>query len=117
MNRWAKQALAEWRRYHEPPDLEARLSGIRTAIKTLFPKLRLGDALDAQAIRHSWEKIVGSFIASQSEPHRLRNGVLYVLVHQASVRFELERTWKAEVVNKLKTEYGTAKIRDVKFFG
>jgi hypothetical protein len=33
------------------------------------------------------------------------------------VRFELERTWKAEITRKLAAEFGAEKIREVKFFG
>lgn len=73
--------------------------------------------MDEQAVRRAWEKIVGSFVAAQSVPDRIRNGVLFVRVHQSSVRFELERTWKAEIVRKLRAEFDVSKIREVKFFG
>jgi hypothetical protein len=32
------------------------------------------------------------------------------------VRFELERTWKAEIARKLAAEFGSDKIREVRFF-
>ena len=116
MSRWADKAMAEWRGYREPRDPSARLSGVRAAIAALLPQLGLGDAVDEQAVRRSWERIVGPFIASQSFPERIRAGVLHVRVHQPSVRFELERTWKAEVARKLATEFGASKIREVRFF-
>jgi predicted nucleic acid-binding Zn ribbon protein len=117
MSRWADTVLAEWRRYREPQDLAARTTGVLDALRLLLPKLGLGDAMDEQAVRRAWVAIVGPFIASQSQPDRIRGGVLYVRVHQSSVRFELERTWKAEIARKLAAEFGKAKIRDVKFFG
>lgn len=117
MSFWAEKVLAEWRRYREPSNPDARLTGIRAALDALLPKLGLGDAVDEQAVRRAWEQIVGSFIAAQSVPDRIRNGVLFVRVHQSSVRFELERTWKAEIARKLTAEFGASKIRDVKFFG
>lgn len=117
MNRWAEQALTEWRRYREPQNPQARLSKIGTALNALLPKLGLSDTLDEKEVRHSWGQIVGSFIASQSAPDRLRRGVLFIRVHQSSVRFELERTWKAEILRKLIEKFGAAKIREVKFFG
>lgn len=114
---WAEKALTEWRGYREPSDPNARLVGVRAALSVLLPKLGLGDAMDEQAVRRAWEKIVGSFVAAQSVPDRIRNGVLFVRVHQSSVRFELERTWKAEIVRKLRAEFDVSKIREVKFFG
>lgn len=116
MSRWADKALAEWRGYREPPDPGARLSGVRAALAALLPKLGLGDAVDEQAVRRSWGRIVGPFIAAQSFPERIRGGVLHVRVHQPSVRFELERMWKAEVAGKLAEEFGASKIREVRFF-
>lgn len=117
MSRWAEKAMAEWRRYREPPDPEARLSGVGAVLAGLLPKLGLGNALEEHAVRRAWGEIVGSFIAAQSVPDRISGGVLYVRVQQSSVRFELERTWKAEISRKLAAEFGSSKIREVRFFG
>ena len=116
MSRWAETVLAEWRRYREPRDIAARTSGISAALRGLLPKLGMGNALDEQAVRRSWADLVGPFIASQSEPDKIRGGILYVRVHQSSVRFELERQWKADIARKLAGEFGADKIRGVKFF-
>jgi predicted nucleic acid-binding Zn ribbon protein len=116
MSRWADTVMAEWRRYREPRDLDRHTSGLVDALRGLLPKLGLKDAMDEQAVRRAWSGLVGSFIAAQSEPDRLRGGVLYVRVHQSSVRFELERTWKADIERKLSAEFGADKIRAVKFF-
>ncbi|MFM8231992.1 MAG: DUF721 domain-containing protein [Chthoniobacterales bacterium] len=116
MSRWAETVLAEWRRYREPRDIGARTTGVVDALRGLLPKIGLGNAVDEQAVRRSWTTIVGDFIASQSEPDKIRGGILYVRVHQSSVRFELERQWKAEIARKLAAEFGADKIRGVKFF-
>jgi predicted nucleic acid-binding Zn ribbon protein len=116
MSRWADTVMAEWRRYREPRDLEQRTSGLVDALRGLLPKLGLSTAMDEHAVRRAWSGLVGPFIAGQSEPDRLRGGVLYVRVHQSSVRFELERTWKQEIAQKLSAEFGADKIREVKFF-
>ena len=116
MSRWADTVMAEWRRYREPRDLAQRTSVFSDALRSLLPKLGLATAMDEQAVRRSWTGLVGAFIASQSEPDRIRGGILYVRVHQSSVRFELERTWKAEIEAKLAAEFGSDKIRSVKFF-
>lgn len=116
MSHWAKTALAEWRGYREPTDPEARTSLLGSVLGKLMPQLGLGQAMDEQAVRKSWVLLVGDFIATQSAPDRIRGGVLYVKVHQPSVRFELERMWKAEITRKLSEEFGSDKIREVKFF-
>jgi predicted nucleic acid-binding Zn ribbon protein len=116
MSRWADTVMAEWRRYREPRDPDRRTSSLGDALRGLLPKLGLKNAMDEQAVRRSWSGLVGPFIAAQSEPDRLRAGVLYVRVHQSSVRFELERVWKAGIETKLAAEFGADKIRSVKFF-
>lgn len=116
MSRWGDRALAEWRRYHEPCDPSTRVSGMADALRALLPTLGLREAVDEQAVRRSWRAMVGDFIADQSEPDKIRGGVLYIRVHQSSVRFELERVWKAEIAHKLSVEFGADKIRAVKFF-
>jgi predicted nucleic acid-binding Zn ribbon protein len=117
MSRWADTVMAEWRRYREPRDTAQRTAGLGEALRGLLPKLGLAQSLDEQAIRRAWSGLVGPFIAGQSEPDRIRGGVLYVRVHQSGVRFELERVWKADIESKLAAEFGADKIRSVKFFG
>lgn len=117
MSRWADTALAEWRGYREARDSGRRTSSFGEALRALLPKLGLGDALDEAAVRRAWSGIVGPFIAMQAVPDRIRGGVLYVKVYQSSVRFELERMWKAEIGEKLAAEFGAAKIREVRFIG
>jgi predicted nucleic acid-binding Zn ribbon protein len=116
VSHWADTVMAEWRRYREPRDPAQRTSGLADALRGLLPKLGLASAMDEQAVRRAWSGLVGDFIASQSEPDRIRGGVLHVRVHQSSVRFELERVWKAEIESKLAAEFGADKIRSVKFF-
>ncbi len=116
MSRWSDTVMTEWRRYREPRDTEQRTSGFADALRGLLPKLGLANSLDEHAIRRAWSGLVGAFIASQSEPDRIRGGMLHVRVHQSSVRFELERVWKADIETKLAAEFGAEKIRGVKFF-
>ncbi|MFZ4482810.1 MAG: DUF721 domain-containing protein [Chthoniobacterales bacterium] len=117
MSKWAKNAVAEWRSYGEERDTSSHATTIAAALAALLPKLGLADAMDEHAVRRAWAGLVGPFIAAQSVPDRIRNRVLHVQVHQSSVRFELERTWKAEITRKLAAEFGADKIREVKFFG
>jgi predicted nucleic acid-binding Zn ribbon protein len=115
MSRWADAARAEWRRYREPAETDHRLIRLGPALAALLPALGLGNALDENEVRQAWAGIVGPFIAAQSAPDRLRGGVLHVRVHQSSVRFELERTWKPEITRKLAARFGPDRVREVKF--
>ena len=38
-----------------------------------------------------------------------------IRVIQPSVRYELDRTWKPEIIRKLKERFGEKMIRDIKF--
>ena len=117
MSRWGDTVMAEWRRYREPRDTSHRTTGVAGALRGLLPRLGLGQSLEEHSVRRAWAGLVGPFIAGQSEPDRIRGGVLYVRVHQSGVRFELERVWKADIESKLAAEFGADKIRSVKFFG
>ncbi len=117
MKKWADSAMAEWRSCRQARDTSAHATTVRDALAALLPKLGLAGAMDEHAVRRAWAGLVGPFIAAQSVPDRIRNGILHVQVHQSSVRFELERTWKAEITRKLAAEFGADKIREVKFFG
>jgi oligoribonuclease (3'-5' exoribonuclease) len=58
---------------------------------------------------------VGDFIAQHSQPERLVAGILHVRVIQSSVRYELDRTWKPQIIRKLRDQFGEKVIRDIKF--
>jgi oligoribonuclease (3'-5' exoribonuclease) len=42
-------------------------------------------------------------------------GTLHIRVIQPSVRYELDRTWKPEIIRKLREQFGEKVIRDIKF--
>jgi len=54
-------------------------------------------------------------MAVHSAPIALCEGVLYVRVLQPSLRFELERVAKNEILRKLKQRFGGKTIRDLHF--
>jgi hypothetical protein len=45
----------------------------------------------------------------------LSGGVLSIQVLQPSVRYELERNWKNEILAKLQARFGKKTIREIKF--
>ena len=77
--------------------------------------LGLQDRLRAENVIAAWKDIVGEFVAKNSAPRQLKEGVLYVSVLQPSLHFELERVWKKDIVEKLKRRFGAKVVRDVRF--
>jgi hypothetical protein len=45
----------------------------------------------------------------------LSGGVLGIHVLQPSLRYELERNWKREILTKLQERFGKKAIREIKF--
>src|ERR1700744_2439275 len=54
----------------------------------------------------AWNEIVGEFFSQHSRPARLVNGVLYVLVLQPTVLYELDRRWKGMILEKIRVRFG-----------
>jgi hypothetical protein len=48
-------------------------------------------------------------------PVLLRDGILYVLVLQPALHYELEQISKSDILRKLKKRFGSKTIRDVRF--
>lgn len=109
----ARRLLQEWRGFDDGvrPDRSAPVSEI---LARLLPQFGLDDRIKEADITAAWKEIVGNFIASHSHPERLMGGVLHIRVIQPSVRYELDRTWKPEIVRKLRAQFGDKVIKDIK---
>ena len=110
----ARRLLPEWRGFDndERPDRSASVSDI---LGKILPQLGLDTRIKEADITAAWKGIVGEFIAQQSQPDRLVAGTLHIRVIQPSVRYELDRTWKPEIIRKLREQFGEKVIRDIKF--
>lgn len=109
------RVLAEWRGYRETPPASERAASVGSLIAKAMQGLGLGSRVKESEVLQAWKETVGEFISAHSTPSRLRDGVLYVRVLQPSVHFELERVWKPQIVEKLRTRFGPKTVRDVKF--
>lgn len=110
-----RRALAEWRGLSEPPPKPDRCQAVGALLEKILPKLGLKDRLSEQQIMEAWRDIVGDFLARHSLPVSLSGGVLTVQVLQPSVRYELDRTWKREILTKLQAQFGARVVREVRF--
>lgn len=110
----AQRVLQEWRGLPGEPRPD-RSSAIGEVLGKLLPKLGLDSRIKEADITAAWAGIVGDFIAQHSQPERLVAGTLHVRVIQSSVRYELDRTWKPQIIRKLRDQFGEKVIRDIKF--
>lgn len=106
-------ALEEWRGLPETRE-ERPLVAVSAAIHQLVAKLGLRERIDEADILAAWREIVGDFLARHSQPSRLVNGVLHIQVMQSSVRYELDRTWRAEILRKLQARFGKHAIKSLR---
>lgn len=110
-----QRVLNEWRGLPDKPERPERCTLAADALKKLLPKLGLSERLNEQDVMAAWKEIVGDFLAEHSTPVSLKEGVLIIQVLQPTVRYELDRTWKAEILRKLKTRFGPKSVKDVRF--
>ena len=110
-----KRILQEWRGLPEAPDRPERCILASEALKKLLPKLGLTERLNEQEVQSTWREIVGDFLAEHSVPVSMREGVLIIQVLQPTVRYELDRSWKPEILRKLKERFGAKTIKEIRF--
>ena len=108
------RVIAEWRGLPETPFPQDTSKPVGALVAKLMTQLGLADRMREEEIVAGWREVVGDFLAQHSQPLKLVEGVLYVRVLQPSMHFELERTWRPEIVKKLRARFGRA-VRDVKF--
>jgi predicted nucleic acid-binding Zn ribbon protein len=109
------RVLAEWRGLDQPPDKKDRCLPVADVLQKLLPRLGLGERLGEEEVREAWSGIVGEFLATHATPVGLSGGVLSVQVLQPSVRYELERNWKARILEKLQGRFGKKTVREIRF--
>lgn len=110
----SKRVLLEWRGLPGEPRPD-RVVPVAKILGSLLPKLGLDSRIREADIIAAWSAIVGDFLAQHSQPERLVAGTLHVRVIQPTVRYELDRTWKPEILRKLREQFGQKVIRDVRF--
>lgn len=110
-----RKVLSEWRGLDEQKQKPERCLPVADLLQKILPKLGLGDRLSEQQILGAWRDVVGDFLAQHSIPVGLSGGTLTIQVVQPSVRYELDRTWKREILEKLQSRFGRKVVREVRF--
>lgn len=110
-----RKILEEWRGLAEPQTKSDRCLPIKDVLGKILPKLGLSERLSEKEITEAWREVVGTFLAQHSLPVALQAGVLSIQVLQPSVRYELERSWKKEILEKLQQRFGLSVVREIRF--
>lgn len=110
-----QRVLAEWRGLPQHQSAPDRGQAVGDILGEVMRKLGLKERLTEAQIIGAWQDIVGEWFALHAAPQAIRQGVLYVQVIQSTVHYELDRVWKPEILKKLKAQFGSRIIRDIKF--
>lgn len=84
-------------------------------LKKLMPKLGLTELVAEEQVREAWDGLVGDFLSRHATPCGLSGGVLSIQVLQPSVRYELERHWKPQILERLQERFGKKAIKEIRF--
>ncbi len=107
------KVLREWRQGEAPLDSNRNISRAGELLREVLAKLRLEEGLEESRLREVWHEIAGEFIARQTQPVSLRNGILVLRVVQPAMRFHLEQS-KAQLMARLQEQLGRNTIREVR---
>ena len=107
------QVLREFRGAGEPLDLERNMSTPADLLDGILKSLRLTEGIEESRLRNAWLEVAGEFVARQTEPVSLHQGVLTLRVLQPSMRFHLEQT-RSQLLRRLKERLGSKMVRDVR---
>lgn len=110
-----KRVIEDWRGLPEEAKSRERCVPAADALKKLLRKLGLSERLNEEEIRVAWREIVGDFLAGHSVPVGVHQGVLSVQVIQPTVRYELDRCLKRDILRKLQARFGATIVREVRF--
>ncbi|GAA5494153.1 Protein of unknown function [Rubritalea squalenifaciens DSM 18772] len=107
-------SLRQWR--HADPVLDPKRN-IHTAsehIDKLLSQMGISGGLEEERLKQAWVKVAGDFVAKNTKPESLKNGVLVLSVLQPSMRFHLEQM-KGKLLKNLRSELGEGVVKQVRF--
>ena len=107
------RVLREFRGVGEPLDLSKNMSKAGDLLAGILQDLRLDEGIQESQLRTAWLEVAGEFVARQTEPVALSNGVLTLRVLQPSMRFHLEQS-RGQLLGRLRKRLGANTVREVK---
>jgi len=107
------RVLREFRGIGEPLDLNKNISKVGDLLTGILQDLKLSEGIEESRLRSAWLEVAGEFVAKQTEPVSLRDGILTLRVLQPSMRFHLEQS-RGQLLRRLKQRLGPETIREVR---
>lgn len=107
------QLLRELRGIDEPVDPEHNVVKAGDFLASILDSLRLAEGIEESRLRSAWKEVAGDFIAQQTEPVSLRDGILTLRVLQPAMRFHLEQS-RVQLLRRLQQRLGKRVIREVR---
>ena len=109
------RVIAEWRGLPEPYVRPDRTTTVAEGISRVMKSLGLSARIREEEVLTAWRGIVGDFLANHSEPHQLKNGILFVRVLQPTMHYELDRVWKPKILEKMRERFGAKTVKEIRF--
>ena len=111
--RTRERVLRDWRGGDLPPDLDANMTFAPELVEKVLKQLKLGEGVAEEKLRAAWQEVAGEFIATQTEPVSLENGILTLRVLQPAMRFHLEQS-RGDILARLRKALGGTRLRQVR---
>ena len=115
LKRMRRKALEEWRGLPEPPAKPDRTRSMGESVPQFLTALGLKDRFDADEMMRSWKEVAGDFVAEHSQPVKVEGRILYVRVLQPTLHYDLERTLKKKLLERVQARFGSRKISNIRF--
>ena len=105
--------IEDWRLLPELRDPLARCVKASDAMAGVLQRLQFAEEISR--VTSAWQELVGEFLAENSQPVSLKDGVLLVRVVQPTLRYELDRSLKPKILQRLHEAFGAKLIKEVRF--
>jgi len=94
--------------------MSGKFQAIGSVLQSALKRLHIDRQVHESSCLVLWDRVVGRFLASVTQPERFRSGILYVNTRSPSWAQELE-FHKADLIARLNERLGRAVVRDIRF--
>jgi predicted nucleic acid-binding Zn ribbon protein len=105
-------ALRQWRHGDPVKDPVRNIHHAGEFIDKLLEEVGASGSIEEKQLHDAWEKVAGDFIAKNSKPESLKQGVLVLRVVQPALRFQLEQM-KGKLLKNFKRELGEGVVKTI----
>ncbi len=110
---WARaMTLRQWRLADPVRDPVRNIHHAGDFIDRLLEEIGIRGEVEEKQLLETWARVAGDFIAKNSKPESLKDGVLVVRVVQPALRFQLEQM-KGKLLINLKRELDEGTVKSI----